>query len=147
MNNYTFTLVGQSAVGKSKFCEYFKNCLPYKAFEHSDDVDFDLEFKYNDYTLRITDDKTIKADGLILFFDVSKPSSYDYLQEYINLDCAKILVGNKADLLEGDNPKWYYNNVIDLLNNKKINKYYDISAVSYYNIDKPFNSLIEILTV
>ena len=146
MQKFTFTIVGQSAVGKSKFCEYFRNCLPYELLELSDNYNINIEFMDITTKIDITDDKTIKTDGLILFLDITKPSTLNYLEEYLTKDCPKVLVGNKADLIKfTGQTQWYYNTVLEMLKNKQVDKYFDISAVSWYNIDKPFNSLLEIL--
>lgn len=82
------------------------------------------------------------AEGAIIMFDVTVPESYNelnFLYERMTKiygDIAFVLCGNKVDLKDR---KVKATNISSVDNNNM--KYYDISAKSNYNYEKPFLSL------
>lgn len=75
------------------------------------------------------------ANGAIIFFDVCSKSSYQHVSEWAQQTAAPVTVvcGNKVDL-----PKRQV-----LPHDIKVTeKYYDVSAKSCYNYEKPFLYLI-----
>jgi len=119
---FKLVLIGDSGVGKSCLLLRFAD----DNFTDSYISTIGVDFRFRTVTI---DKKTVKlqiwdtagqerfrtitsayyrgADGIIMVYDVTSPESFDHVEEwlsevdrYANENTAKLLVGNKADLIE-----------------------------------------------
>ena len=150
---FTIVIVGNSAVGKTTFLhrwctgDFLRVPAPTYNLTHTR-----LRFNttYGEVAFTILDGPLIgqafdAIDGAIIMFDVTSQKSYDDTsawKELLGDSVANVvLCGNKADL----SPRVV--NANNILNHRKWDvKYFDISAKSNYNFEKPFLTLARMLT-
>lgn len=137
---FTFQIVGNYGVGKTTFI----NRLATGDFKNTD-YDEQLINWQNDTKIKTTTMTNDNFDGAVLMFDIHNPNSFEYIEKYFTSEKPIVLIGNKCDLEMNNSyeEKWYVQKWRELQKNKTNMKFYEISAKSNYNIDKPFDALIE----
>ena len=90
---------------------------------------YDMTYRENYYDAR-------SADGVILMFDTTRPSTYDILpalyDAVVHPGVPAVLVGNKCDLVD----RGRKDGTVIVHQNKQM-FYYDISATTNYQTEKP----------
>lgn len=155
MTEYKFKIIGDGAVGKTTFI----NRLASGEFINNGSDDKTITWEKN-VSIHVKTSLNTDADGVVLMFDIHRPESFKYLEKYLATDVPLVLVGNKCDvefkednvkndLDENDNDysdnaenRWYVKKWRELQQTSTKMKFYEISAKSGYNLDKPFNALI-----
>lgn len=160
--NYKIVLVGESGSGKTTFMrrhctgEFTKEYSPTPGVEvHS------LLFHTNHGAIRFSIWDTsgneklggglgegyyVGSDAAIIFFDLTQPKTLERVKSYhknivkICGDIPVVVCGNKVDLQR----KVPHDEISSL--RKKKSPYYDVSAKSNYNFEKPFLFLAKRLT-
>jgi GTPase SAR1 family protein len=173
MAQYKFKIVGNSGVGKTTFINRLANGEFTNKETESNDILWENGVKILAEISQGTNlDNDTDVDGLVLMFDIHNPSSFECLEKYFKLNIPLVLVGNKCDLkyvpetidekntVSSDSNKsdkcyscddyepsienrWYVKKWRELQNSGTNMKFYEISAKSNYNFDKPFNSLMK----
>ncbi|KAJ3425755.1 gtp-binding nuclear protein ran [Anaeramoeba flamelloides] len=155
---YKIIVVGGKGVGKTKFVKAFSS------EEGSTVQDETLKAEvtsvicktsfgpicfeiYDPQEEQPNDNFFLKADAAILMFDVTSRVSYKQIPMYYRYvisvcdSIPVILVGNKVDIKDR---KVHPKNI--MFHRKKNLHYFDISAVSNYNVSKPFLQILKRLT-
>ena len=144
MQNIRVCILGDNSVGKTTFISKFVN-----GQFNNNIVDTQTINNYDNLgcNIVITNDVTY-SDAIILMFDVTNQNSINFVLNQLNLlngfGIPVVLVGNKTDLADNKN-KWYHNTIQNFIAQNQISVYYDISAKSYYNYDKPLNYIVNLL--
>lgn len=145
MNNFRISILGDSGVGKTSFMQRFLT----GEFTNTGLTSFSLTLQtnYGPYTLFLTEELTVRPDthASVIMFDVTNPASYATAEILTAtsafLKIPAVVVGNKVDVKDRKvKPKQ-----IDIHHRYSV-KYYDISAKSLYNHEKPFLTLLRTLT-
>lgn len=139
MTTYKFKIIGDNGVGKTTFITRLKTGAFSQLPVDNQEIDWE-----NGDKIQVTTNQNDHSDGVILMFDVHNPDSFDLLEPYFNSDKPTVLVGNKIDIkITGEHEnRWYVKKWRQLQNGGTNMKFYEISAKSNYNFEKPFNSLI-----
>jgi GTP-binding nuclear protein Ran len=164
MTDYTFKicLVGDGGVGKTTFVKRHKTGEFEKKYVATLGVEvYPLDFSTNHGVVRfniwdtagqekfagLKDGYYIGSEGAILMFDVTNRQSYNNLDSWyegvtkVCQDVPIVLCGNKVDIAK----RQVLPKDISFHRKKKI-QYYDISAKSNFNFEKPFLYLARQLT-
>jgi len=136
MQNIRVCILGDHSVGKTTF---ISRILTGEFDNNIVDTQTILNYNNLGHNIITTTDLNY-SDAVILMFDLTNHNSINYVLNQLNLlngfGIPIILVGNKSDL---NNNNWYHNTIRNFIAQNQINVYYDISAKSNYNYDKPFN--------
>ncbi len=145
-----FVIVGDKSVGKTSLRKIINGDFD------EDYIKFDNNEIYTSHSINISNkqyninvyeshNNPEKIDGVILVFSVSDRLSYDNINYWYNIYKKStnnfVLCGNKADI-KNRIVKW---NLINKRELKNI-QYFDISARSNYNFEKPYITLIKNLS-
>lgn len=160
-NNYNFLIVGDEKCGKSTML----NRIEYGEFinDHTPTMNQSIcELKFNtnkgiitmcfmELNEQLDMNEVPKSfypiDGAIILFDSTNDTNvllesvkmwHRYMKEYTN---NIIVCGNKSDLVKNTN-NWY-DSIRGLVIDKLSCKYFDVSAKSNYNFDKPYLWLLK----
>ncbi|AYV85810.1 MAG: putative ran [Satyrvirus sp.] len=157
--NFKVVLLGDGGVGKTTFtkrhiCGKFEKRYVPTSGVNVHPINFNTKFGIITYNIWDTagqekfgglrDGYYTDADAAIIFFDVTNELSYkstaNWLRDFRRMCPEKpvILCGNKVDIKERRVG-------LDKINITKYSYYYDISAKSNYNFEKPFLMLSRIL--
>ncbi len=97
----------------------------------------------------LADGYYMEADGAIVMFDLTSSKTFQHVPCLLNTihrvisDVPIVLCGNKVDLENRQvSPKQIYSFTHSPKQEGKITSYYDISAKSNYNFEKPFLTLL-----
>ena len=88
------------------------------------------------------------ANGILFVFDLTKKDTFDNIKNWLtdsqNFEAKviKILVGNKADLIE---ERKVNQEIVERFAEKKEMQYYETSAKDGINVDKAFRELAELI--
>jgi GTP-binding nuclear protein Ran len=99
----------------------------------------------------ITELKNIKIDAVIYMFDTTNEKSLNSIDKWIEEvnkydgSLPSILVGNKFDIVNIKNTEKLYKNIIKIIRKHNI-LYYNISAKTNYNFEKPYLNILRSLT-
>lgn len=157
MVQYNIAVVGARGVGKTSFLtrwstgNFHSEYVPSDNFAQSIKVTTTqgpVTFNCREYT-------TIpkNADGIIIMFDLDDMDSYGYsvsaVEKLAKMSLPIIWVGNKCDMREKkvnyeEIGRTFHNNFKPVF--KEDIMYYDVSAKSNYNFEKPFLSLLRHFT-
>lgn len=142
MATFRITLVGSKGCGKSAFMrrhstgEFFNEPIPLTQCE--------VKFATNkgNYTLVLVEGKN-EADGLIYMMNLMRPQNEQKIGRLLEkYQGPKVLCGNKCDRKGSQTPMAF---VRHLMTTQSV-KYFEISAKSNYNFEKPFLLLLRELT-
>jgi len=146
------SLIGDKCVGKTSFIsilasDVFQCKNNYHNFYYQVNGGIIYNFKFTSVE---------DADYILLMFDLSNIDSQNYINEFLqkNTDTQKnkeiILIGNKFDLIkyisENERSSHPVYSCIHkhLFSDNNVSKYYDVSALSFYNYTKPFDYIIKL---
>lgn len=149
---YIVNVVGDRRVGKTAFIKRHQS----GEFFTASDIDPNQVSRLPDTAVRfntnvgmvhftiIESEQPVPANAYILMFDVTEPSSYTHLvaniAPWISDHDMKVVCGNKVDIKER---KVKPTNIT--IHRQLGCMYYDISAKSNYNFEKPFITLLSLL--
>jgi len=156
--DYYFTIIGAKNVGKTTFINRFVK----GTFNNENDDEQVINF--DNIKIHISTYPNINVDGLILMFDIHELKTFEYIEKYFEPNKPIVLVGNKSDIkyIEEINDECININNDNFINpenrsyvkkwrelqQKKFNiDFYEMSAKSNYNIEKPFANLIYKLNI
>jgi GTP-binding nuclear protein Ran len=151
---YKIIFAGDSNTGKSTYLERYRSgdflvrydrtygaitsVIPF----HTSSGKF--VFNVWDISSGLRDGYYCNADAAVIFFDKTNKRSFENVPNWIreitavSPDVKIVIVGTKCDLPDS---KVTYREIEDLIGNSNM-EYYDISAKSNYNFEKPFLSLM-----
>lgn len=162
-NTFKVVLVGDGGVGKTTYINRFKTGEFEKKYVPTVGVEVKpLVFHTNQgkFTLNIWDTAGVEkygglrdgyyigADACIFMFDITSRSSFVNIFEWVkqvrrvNQNLPSLLVGNKSDLSDR---KVRYEELFKVKEYLHM-LYYDVSALSNYNFEKPFLALLRVLS-
>ena len=154
---FNIALIGDEGVGKSTLLHRHSNGNFKKTYDQTHNFDFHVlkfktnypcivEFTIQDYGGSNENINCEKVDAVIAMFDVTSETTFDNLEYWIGQipsDKPLIICGNKCDL---PNRRVFGKQIREGLKPQMFNTfYYDISAKSNYNYDKPFLKICQIL--
>ncbi len=150
-------LVGDSGVGKTSFVKRYVDAPFSTNFKATIGIDYEKKtIVINDESVKLVIWDTAgqekfysltplfcrKADGIVVFYDITDPSSFDNISSWITRvkeQCPQevqlVLVGNKCDQ-EGDR-KISIDSGMELSKRLKV-PFFEASALTNYNIDETF---------
>lgn len=151
-NTINVAFVGDGNVGKTVFLTRHSTGDFITVYEPSTDTKIvKIPFytnegvvTFNCRALNTMDKSYENMDAFVVMFDLTNKSTYDHVDDYVkeiqslDKDVPIILCGNKCDL---KNREVFAKNITkhrDL----NLNAYFDISAKSNYNFEKPFLSIL-----
>jgi GTP-binding nuclear protein Ran len=158
-NTYNMVLLGDEGVGKTAWIKRIVTGRFITKYTATMGVEV-TRVPYNDVTFEVYDcsgqekfgglrDGYIRnADVVIVFFDVTSMLSYKNVQKWINVtrniipDVPIIICGSKVD-----SPRRRVKPSMIRVHLKNNCQYYDISAKSNYNFEKPFVKSCEYLSL
>jgi GTP-binding nuclear protein Ran len=133
---FTILLCGPSGVGKSSLLSRsitgdFKNDV-------HDNVVIRFQTNYGNISLEIIQSREYISgfDGEIIMFDLSNKMSIGNIGNVPVTNSPRVLIGNKSDLSKAKVLRRTIRYLIDGMGSNS--PYYDISAKSLYNYEKPF---------
>jgi GTP-binding nuclear protein Ran len=152
IKTYKVLLVGDSNVGKSS---YINRCLTGDFNNDNSIIDKEenniiINTNKGKYCLNISEiTEYNNNDAIIFMFDTMNIETLKNIEKKIqhinNNKIPSILVGNKIDIINQKDKKKIYKQIIKITNKYNM-LYYNISAKTNYNFEKPYLNILRLLT-